>query len=174
MIMRVHLARLILVLIASLEAPTILGDQLRSSNEQDVQLRMNIEAVLKAEEDMFCSDIQAQDCGEQFKRGIKYRSAQLSPGGKSGLFVELHLKGFCGSGGCSLYVLRSEDNGYKIVLQSVGTLEDLKLLKTTTKGYFDLRQRGFYNDQQRNREYVWTGSSYKLKTDRTVDKARRD
>jgi hypothetical protein len=141
-----------------------------AQSHEDRQIRSEIEKALRSTEDEFCSEVQVTDCRADFRKSIKYKIITISPNGMSGLFVETPVTGFCGSGGCSIYVLRKTQKGYKCLLETIGALEDLELSHIATNGFYDVLQHGIYNSVQRNRRYVWTGSRYKLTTSQSGKK----
>ena len=70
--------------------------------------------------------------------------------------MELSAPGFCGSGGCAIYVLKQTSAGYAIVLQELGILEDFQVATSKHNGFYDLTRPG----ETTALLYRWTGSRY--------------
>jgi|SRR5579862_75305 len=137
--------------------PTIKGP----NNEIDTpNPRIAIARALKGDEDAFCSETQTADCREQFLKGLNYKSIVLTPNGRPGLIVELCLRGFEGSGGCDVEVLRATEGGYETVLNEVGGLAEWETAATTTNGYYDLVQHHATATETRDYSFIWMGSRY--------------
>src|SRR5215472_6973077 len=115
-----------------------------------------IAVVLKEDEVAFCQETRDPACHTTFVRGIRYRPVTLSPSGQRGLIVELSVPYFCGSGGCSIYVLRQKGNSYSTVLEELGSLDGFDVAESTSKGFFDITRIGKASSSR----YRWTGSKY--------------
>jgi DnaJ-domain-containing protein 1 len=115
-----------------------------------------IAVALKEDETQLCQDNLTAECHALFLRSIHYRSVTLTPSGQSGLIVELSAPAFCGSGGCSIYVLRKTSSGYATVLEELGSLDGLQVATAMNNGYYDLTRRGKISASR----YIWTGSKY--------------
>jgi len=124
-----------------------------------------IELALKEDEARFCQDTQNSRCRAEFLSSIHFRPVTLSPSGKKGLIVELSAAGYCGSGGCAIYVLKETDGGYATVLEDIGTLDGFQVASSTNNGYYDLIRFG----KMTGSSYTWTGTKYV--TSKTTDSA---
>ncbi|MGB8131223.1 MAG: restriction endonuclease [Candidatus Angelobacter sp.] len=115
-----------------------------------------IAVTLKEDEARFCQENRDPECHSLFLRSIHYRSVTLAPSGQNGLIVELSAPYFCGSGGCSVYVLKKTSSGYATVLEELGSLDGFQVITSTNNGYYDLTRSGKISSSR----YKWTGSKY--------------
>ena len=128
-----------------------------------------IEVALEKDEKIACADSTMLNCRREFLKSIKSKPVVLSPSGKRGLIVELSLPGFCGSGGCRIYVLRREsEGGYGKVFEEVGSLGQFIMTRTVTNGFYDLTEETERHSETSSANtpwtYVWTGSKYVVKS----------
>jgi hypothetical protein len=116
-----------------------------------------IAVTLKEEQTRFCQDSRDPECSTVFLRGIHYRSVTLTPSGQNGLIVEMSAPGYCGSGGCAIYVLKQTGSKYVPVLEEeLGGLDGFQVMTSTNNGYYDLIRIGKLTAST----YKWTGSLY--------------
>jgi hypothetical protein len=68
----------------------------------------------------------------------KRADADLNDDGRSEAFVYVTDRSYCGSGGCTLFVLSRHRRSYRIVLRSTLTQLPIRLLSTSTHGWRDI------------------------------------
>jgi hypothetical protein len=68
----------------------------------------------------------------------KWAEADLNGDGQAEQFVYANDRDFCGSGGCTLFVLQRQPVGYRVVLRSTVTQLPVRLLATSSHGWRDL------------------------------------
>jgi hypothetical protein len=112
-------------------------------------------------EDQFVEGFR-KGCETKFAGHLRWRELSITPSGETAVLVENDNLGFCGSGGCALYLL-VQQNGTKFtqVLDShggMGTLERVTVLKKTTKGHYDIQV--MWSDGKNRSIYQWDGSQY--------------
>jgi hypothetical protein len=108
----------------------------------------------------FCdfNKIAENNCDTAFRKTIKYVRVKLNPKGQEGAVVEIQGPGFCGSGGCSGFLLRRTTDGYEDEGNaSIGALE---VSGATTNGYYDLIFHGEKRYNAPDIVYKWDGSKY--------------
>jgi hypothetical protein len=127
------------------------------------------EGVLKklsVSEKQYCED-QFGDrfkkgCDKEFTANLLCRELSITPSGQSAILVENHNLGFCGAGGCALYLfVRQNGTSFTQVLGSdggLGTLKRVTVLKKITNGHYDIRV--IWNDGKTHSVYQWDGSQY--------------
>ncbi|MBB5711935.1 FG-GAP repeat protein [Sphingomonas xinjiangensis] len=73
----------------------------------------------------------------------RYRAAaaDLNGDGAAEIIVRAEASNFCGSGGCTLYVLSPRAGGYRIVTRMTITQPPIRVLATSTRGWRDLGVR---------------------------------
>jgi hypothetical protein len=111
-------------------------------------------------EDQF-GDRRKRGCGKQFASHLKWMEVVVAPTGETGILIENQNQGFCGTAGCSLYLVVKADGTYAQVLGrlgDVGTLKRFVVLKETTKGHFNVQIA--WSDGQGHSNYRWNGSRY--------------
>jgi hypothetical protein len=64
--------------------------------------------------------------------------ADLNGDGRSETFVYVTDRGYCGSGGCVLFVLSPHKDSFRVVLRSTVTHLPIRLLPTSTRGWRDV------------------------------------
>jgi hypothetical protein len=119
---------------------------------------------LAGDAEEYCEDQFAEGfrkgCRTEFVANLRWRELSITPSGESAILVENDNS--CGSGGCALYLfVQRKDKTFTQVLSSqggLGTLERLEVLKTTTKGHFDLRIA--WSDIEGLSVYQWDGTQY--------------
>jgi hypothetical protein len=131
------------------------NDSTRTSEAQE-GVKNAIAGALKEDEADFCQDTQDPNCRAVFLKSIHYRPVTLSPSGQRGVIVELSAQGYCGSGGCAIYVLNETGRGYAKVLEELGSLDGFQVAKSTNNGYYDLIRVGKLTASS----YRWTGAEY--------------
>lgn len=134
-----------------------------SSNANEAQTLTLIVAALRKGFDIeneACRDnnIAANECDAAFRKIIKYERVKLNPKGEEGVVVELQGLGFCGSRGCSGYLLRRTTNGYDN--EGYASLGALEISGATTNGYYDLLFHGNKRYNAPDTVYTWDGSRY--------------
>jgi len=68
----------------------------------------------------------------------KWAEADLNGDGQAEQFIYATDSSYCGSGGCTLFVLQRQPVGYRIVLRSTVTRLPIRLLSTSSHGWRDL------------------------------------
>jgi hypothetical protein len=103
-----------------------------------------------------------QGCRKKFVTNLRWREMSMTPSGKSAILVENDNTGYCGSGGCALYLfVHRTDRNITQVLGSqggLGTLERVKVLDAITKGQFDICVA--WGTADGHSVYQWDGSEY--------------
>jgi hypothetical protein len=118
------------------EVPKLSGQDGSTSPAEEPRVADKIAATLKEDETWFCQHSREPECHEAFLRSIQYRSVTLTPTGQNGLIVEVSAQGFCGSGGCAIYVLKKAGSRYSTVLSDLGGLDSLQVTTSATDGYY--------------------------------------
>lgn len=105
----------------------------------------------------FCEvdKIAANECDTAFRQIITYTHVKLNPKGQEGLLVGMG-RSFCGSGGCTTYLLKPATKGYEILIDGF----NLEMSKTTNLGFYDVVQYGDFRDRNSAQTYTWDGSKY--------------
>lgn len=104
--------------------------------------------------------ITGKECDAEFRKAITYRKVTLSPRGQEGIVVELRGGPFCGSGGCTGYLLRRTNEGFKEEGVGFTGIAALKVGKTTTNGFYDLISLSEKRYGGTDDTYKWDGSKY--------------
>lgn len=120
------------------------------------QIKNRIAITLKNDEKAFCEYAQQADCHTAFINDIEFRQVSLNPNRTNDLIVEFSGQGFCGSGGCGIYVLRDSSSGYEKVLEDLGSLDSVRVTNSLNHGYYDLIGIG----KSSTSRYKWTGKKY--------------
>jgi hypothetical protein len=101
-------------------------------------------------------------CPKKFVANLRWRELSITPSHESGILVENDNTGYCGSGGCALYLfVRRTDKEFTQVLGAqggLGTLEEVEVLDAITKGHFDIRVT--WSAPEGHAIYQWDGSEY--------------
>jgi hypothetical protein len=101
-------------------------------------------------------------CEKKFAANLRWRELSITPSGQTAVLVENNNQGFCGSGGCALYlVVQKTGAKFTQVLGShggMGTLERVTVLKRITKGHHDIRV--MWSDGKNHSIYQWDGTGY--------------
>jgi hypothetical protein len=101
-------------------------------------------------------------CHKKFLTNLRWRELSIIPSGRPGILVENDNTGYCGSGGCALYLfVRQTDNEFTQVLGSqggLGRLENVAVLDAIAKGHFDICVT--WSSQEGHSIYQWDGSKY--------------
>lgn len=121
---------------------------------------------LAGEAKEYCEDQFAEGfrkgCEKKFAAHLRWRELSITPSGKSAILVENDNLGFCGSGGCALYLfVQQKSMKFTQVLGSeggLGTLERVTVLKKITNGHYDIRVT--WSDAKTHSVYQWDGSQY--------------
>lgn len=122
--------------------------------------------ALAADAKQYCEDQFAEGfrkgCRKKFEAHLRWRELSITPSGESAILVENDNTGYCGSGGCALYLFVQRKGGrFTQVLGSqggLGTLERVTVLKTITNGHFDIRVT--WSVPKGHSVYQWDGSQY--------------
>jgi hypothetical protein len=104
-------------------------------------------------------------CDEEFRKAIKYKPVILTASGQKGVIVsvssEFLMGGFCGAGGhCPLHILQETADGYRIVLDEIGTTQSIIVTKQLTRGFYNIVIHGGTPATPMNTVYSWNGSHY--------------
>jgi len=101
-------------------------------------------------------------CRKKFVANLRWRELSITPSGGSAILVENDNTGYCGSGGCALYLfVRRADKEFTQVLGSqggLGMLDKVEVLDAITKGHFDIRVT--WIAPEGHSVYQWNGSDY--------------
>lgn len=100
-----------------------------------------------------------QGCRKKFIAGLRWHELPIAPSAETAILVENDNTGYCGSGGCPLYLfVQRTDKKFTQVLDGLGTLERVTVLEKTTKGHFDIQVT--WSDSETHSIYRWDGSQY--------------
>lgn len=112
-------------------------------------------------EDQFTEGLR-KDCEKKFASHLRWRDLNITPSGQSATLVENSNIGFCGQGGCALYLfVARKDASFVQILGSrggLGTLERVAVSTNATRGYYDLSVT--WSDGKTRSVYRWDGSQY--------------
>jgi hypothetical protein len=121
--------------------------------------------VLKAlaeDELQYCKQVSGgseNNCHPKFVANLRWRELKIAPSGRIAILVENRNQGFCGTAGCALHLfLRDPDGQYEMVLDEVGVLRSVQVLKRVTKGNYDILKTGTHREEKTI--YRWDGSTY--------------
>jgi hypothetical protein len=70
--------------------------------------------------------------------GYKWAQADLNGDGEAEQLVYATDSSYCGSGGCTLFILQRQPVGYRVVLRSTVTWLPIRLLATSSHGWRDV------------------------------------
>jgi hypothetical protein len=121
---------------------------------------------LAPEEKEYCEDQYGdrfkKGCDTEFAANLLWCELSIAPSGLSAILVENHNLGFCGAGGCALYIfVQRKDTSFTQVLGAdggLGTLKRVAVLKKITNGHYDIRIT--WSDGKTHSVYQWDGSHY--------------
>jgi hypothetical protein len=103
-----------------------------------------------------------QGCRKEFVLNLRWRELSITPSGDRAVLVENDNTGYCGSGGCQLYLfVHRTDKDFAQVLGSqggLGVLERVRTLDEVTKGHFDICVT--WSSANGHSVYQWDGSEY--------------
>src|ERR1700730_11973324 len=112
-------------------------------------------------EDQFVEGFR-KGCETKFAAHLRCRELSITPSGESAILVENDNTGYCGSGGCALYLfVRRTDKEVTQVLGSqggLGRLERISVMKKITKGHYDIQVA--WSGRKTRKVYQWDGSQY--------------
>src|SRR5439155_1057584 len=125
-------------------------------------------AIGEGESSSCATDPNPSACRTRFREAIGFRRVTLSPSGQQGLIVEFFLKDFCGSGGCSIYILKQEAEAsgisyryiYNNVLEELGGIDSFDFAKSVTNDFYDVTVNSGTFGMPSHIKYVWNGSKY--------------
>jgi hypothetical protein len=130
------------------------------------RLPAGIYSALASDETAYCAQFLGsfkKGCRQTFRANLIWREIEVSPT-QSAILIELHdVLGQCGSAGCTLYIFlqRQPTGTYIQVLGThgeVGDLARISVLKTTTKGHYDVQKT--WHDGNTHTVYKWNGLRY--------------
>jgi hypothetical protein len=111
--------------------------------------------------DQFLGDYK-KGCDQTFRANLSWHELVITPSGQTAILVENHNMGACGSAGCALSLfIQQPDSKFIQVLGTdgeVGTLESVKVLRTVTKGHYNIQKT--WHDGKTRSLYVWDGLRY--------------
>lgn len=103
-----------------------------------------------------------EGCETKFAAHLRWRELSITPSGQTAVLVENDNLGFCGSGGCALYLfVQQKGTKFTQVLGSnggLGTLDRVSVMKKITKGHYDIQVT--WSDRKTRSIYQWDGSQY--------------
>ncbi|HEY6972655.1 MAG TPA: hypothetical protein VJA94_25830 [Candidatus Angelobacter sp.] len=118
--------------------------------------------ALSEDEAQSCRQVSGKfekSCHRNFLSHLRWRELLLTPSGTAGVLVENRNQGFCGSAGCALYLFVAKpDRSFVVALDEIGTVQSVKVLKTITRGHYDLKKT--WSDGKTIVIYRWDGSLY--------------
>lgn len=134
-------------------------------NTEAKPLPSGVVKALASDATIYCDEFDdsfKKGCEESFLVNLMWRELSVTPKGLPAALVENRNMGFCGSAGCSLSLfIQRPDSQFIQALGTdgdVGNLDELKLLKTTTGGYYDIQKT--WADGKTHTIYRWSGSEY--------------
>lgn len=95
---------------------------------------------------------------EQASPDYKQALVDLNGDGNDDAIVFLQGTGWCGSGGCTMLVLRGEKSGYQLMSRSTVTSTPIRIAQSTDHGWQDL----IVHSDGANRLLRFNGSQYPL------------
>jgi hypothetical protein len=117
------------------------------------------------EEREYCEDQYGdrfkKGCAKEFGAHLRWRELSITSTGESAILVENDNLGFCGSGGCALYLFIQKGVTFTQVLGAdggLGTLERVTVLKRISNGHYDIRV--VWSDGKTHSLYQWDGWHY--------------
>ena len=156
-----RLSTIALAALALLNFPFPQTDQTAPNN-----LPTGVLKQLTHERKEYCED----QYGDRFKKGcdkefaghFRWRELPITPSGESAILVENDNLGFCGSGGCALYLFVQQKNmAFTQVLGAtggLGTLKGVAVLTKITNGHYDIRVT--WSDGKTHSLYQWDDWHY--------------
>ena len=139
MIIMRHFALVSLLVLVLLNCPAQHTYRTTSRNLPEAVLK-----VLASDEKQYCetlTGIAKQDCHQTFGANLRWQEMRITPAGQVAILLENDSA--CGPFGCTLKLFEDGAEGRVVqILGShgdVGSLRRTEVLKSTTKGHFDLR-----------------------------------
>jgi hypothetical protein len=103
-----------------------------------------------------------KQCHQTYRNNFKWQEIVITPSGQTAILVESDNMGFCGSAGCSLYLLIEKPDGNFVQVLGAdgdtGTLGQIKVLKDATRGYYNVQKT--WRDGKNRTLYLWDGLGY--------------
>lgn len=134
-------------------------------NTESKPLPFGVAKALAADTAIYCDEFDdsfKKGCEETFLVNLMWCKLSVSPAGLPALLVENRNLGFCGSAGCSLSLFLQQPDGQFVQTfgtdGEVGTLDEVKVLKTITDGHYDMQKT--WADGKTHTIYRWTGGHY--------------
>jgi hypothetical protein len=150
-----HSIRTVALVVCAVSLQTLTTAQIKS-------LPTGVIKALSDDEAQCCKAVSGKfekGCDQRFVANLHWRELQITPSRETGILVENRNAGFCGSAGCSLNLFVQRRNGkYVEVFDEVGSLERIQVLKTVTKGHYDLKKTWAHREGKTI--YTWDGSAY--------------
>jgi len=142
-----------------------------SASSEQVQ---GIEAAIGEDEGSYCATGPDRSaCRTRFRKAIAFKQVLLSPSGQHGVIVGFSLRGFCGSRGCSIYILKQDGETYKNILGTeTGVLTSFVFSKTVTHGFYDVTVNNGTLSTPDHTKYIWNGSKYILTPEEAIEFAK--
>jgi hypothetical protein len=137
--------------------------RLQANSTKSKSLPPGVLGALAADEkdycDRFLGDFK-KGCHRTFRAHLLWRQLVITPSGQPAILVENGES--CGSAGCtlSLFVQQSDTKFVQVLGTGVevGTLRQIKILKTVTNGHYDIQK--IWHDGKTHTVYSWDGTRY--------------
>jgi hypothetical protein len=150
-------------IVAVLGLGTYICAPLRGGEAKSNGLPSAVIAAFSADEKAYCSQFVGdfrKGCHQTFRANLSWRELVISPSGEAAILVKNGES--CGTAGCALRLfVQSTDGNLVQVLGTdgeVGTLPSVKVLKTVTKGHYDIQKT--WRDRKTQTLYQWDGERY--------------
>jgi hypothetical protein len=138
---------------------------LQGDSSKSKSLPLGVLKALAADEKIYCDqflDDFKKDCRRTFRKDLSWHELVITPSGQAAILVEIDNMGFCGSAGCalSLFVQQLDTTFVQVLGKDgdVGTLQSFKVLKTVTKGHYNIQKT--WHDGKTQTLYLWDGQRY--------------
>jgi len=116
--------------------------------------------ALHDEQVNFCSqgNLSGDECETQFRSALTLQQVKLTPDGQeNGVLVTTEGFYFCGSGGCSAYLLKCAAK-CEVLINGF----NLEMATTVTAGHYDVSAAEDMHDPNSAQAYKWSGKEYVL------------
>ncbi|HLJ26257.1 MAG TPA: hypothetical protein VKY85_06070 [Candidatus Angelobacter sp.] len=130
---------------------------LQADGEKSKRLPPSVLKAVAADEEDYCAHSFEKGCHQIFRANLLWRELVITLSGQTAILVENRNREWCGSAGCAVSLfIRQPDKEFVKVLDEIGTMRQIKVLQTVTKGHYDLQKTG----REGKKLYRWDGEGY--------------
>jgi hypothetical protein len=136
-----------------------------AQKSESKQLPPGVLKALAPQAKAYCDQFRGsfkQSCHQTFQTNLRSRQLVITPSGDSATLVEDDNMGDCGSAGCGLFLFLSYKKSHFVQILGaqgdVGTLGEVTILKTATRGHYDIQKA--WKSTPGVTVYRWNGLRY--------------